>query len=293
MQILTKLLIACAIAATISPISSRAADTDAQIKAREALRQKMNELEVQPMETNAAPTVAAPSKKPKVKPTPAPTVSQPAPAQTVRTVPAPVQTPPPAVEMPMRTPPPAPAPTVRTPPPAKMKPVAKSSQMSGQVTASRPDSEKVAKARAALEDKMKELQEPGGASTQPAVAASTPAPSRSTPAPVVSNPAPVAHTPEVGSSAPQPTVNTEPNEPLPTPPPVRKSAQAEHKKSKEPKTPRPMPESRPLYALPAGPPPPVSAEKLQKLNVLLQQYKADQITPEQYHEERAKILAGP
>jgi hypothetical protein len=47
-----------------------------------------------------------------------------------------------------------------------------------------------------------------------------------------------------------------------------------------------------MFALPAGPPPPVSAEKVQKLDALLQQYKADQITPEQYHEERAKILAG-
>jgi hypothetical protein len=37
----------------------------------------------------------------------------------------------------------------------------------------------------------------------------------------------------------------------------------------------------------------VSADKLQKLSTLLQQYQADRITPEQYHQERAKILAGP
>jgi hypothetical protein len=48
-----------------------------------------------------------------------------------------------------------------------------------------------------------------------------------------------------------------------------------------------------LYALPKGPPPPVSSEKVEKLNALLQQYQADRITPEQYHQERAKILAGP
>ena len=59
MQILTKFLILCGIAAIIFPFSSQAADTQAQIKAREALRQKMNELQAQPTETNGAPSVAA------------------------------------------------------------------------------------------------------------------------------------------------------------------------------------------------------------------------------------------
>jgi hypothetical protein len=31
---------------------------------------------------------------------------------------------------------------------------------------------------------------------------------------------------------------------------------------------------------------------VQKLSALLHRYQADQITPEQYHAERAKILAG-
>ena len=44
--------------------------------------------------------------------------------------------------------------------------------------------------------------------------------------------------------------------------------------------------------LPA-PPSPVSVEKQQKLNSLLQRYKVDLISPEQYQEQRAKILAGP
>jgi hypothetical protein len=38
---------------------------------------------------------------------------------------------------------------------------------------------------------------------------------------------------------------------------------------------------------------PISGAKVQRLHALLQQYKADQITPEQYQAERAKILAGP
>jgi hypothetical protein len=39
-----------------------------------------------------------------------------------------------------------------------------------------------------------------------------------------------------------------------------------------------------------GPPLPIAADKQQRLSVLLQKYRADQITPEQYHVERAKIL---
>jgi hypothetical protein len=40
----------------------------------------------------------------------------------------------------------------------------------------------------------------------------------------------------------------------------------------------------------AGPALPISAAKQQQLDALLLRYKADQITPEQYHAERAKIL---
>jgi hypothetical protein len=51
----------------------------------------------------------------------------------------------------------------------------------------------------------------------------------------------------------------------------------------------------PTIALPtlSGPPTGLSAAKEQKLNELLNQYRADQITPQQYHEQRAKILAEP
>ena len=42
-----------------------------------------------------------------------------------------------------------------------------------------------------------------------------------------------------------------------------------------------------------GPPPSISADKEQRLQELLQKYKADQITPEEYHQQRARILAEP
>jgi hypothetical protein len=41
-----------------------------------------------------------------------------------------------------------------------------------------------------------------------------------------------------------------------------------------------------------GPPLPISSQKQQLLYQLLQRYKADQVTPEQYQTQRAKILAG-
>jgi len=40
-----------------------------------------------------------------------------------------------------------------------------------------------------------------------------------------------------------------------------------------------------------APPAALSGSKEQRLQQLLQQYKSDQITPQQYHEQRAKIIA--
>jgi hypothetical protein len=42
-----------------------------------------------------------------------------------------------------------------------------------------------------------------------------------------------------------------------------------------------------------APPLPISAAKQQELDALLVQYKADQISPEEYHKQRAAILAEP
>ncbi len=43
----------------------------------------------------------------------------------------------------------------------------------------------------------------------------------------------------------------------------------------------------------AAPAAPVSMSKEEKLQILLDHYKADQVSPEQYHEQRAAILAAP
>ena len=51
---------------------------------------------------------------------------------------------------------------------------------------------------------------------------------------------------------------------------------------------------KPLALEPMPPPSlPISAPKAQRLQQLLEQYKADMVTPEQYHDQRAKILAEP
>ena len=97
------------------------------------------------------------------------------------------------------------------------------------------DAETIAKARAALEAKMKALE------TQP--------------------PAPVSAPP------PAPTEKAPP-------------------KVKPVQTPQPFP---PIQ----GPPPAVSGSKEQRLKELLRKYKADEITPEEYHQQRAKILSEP
>ena len=52
---------------------------------------------------------------------------------------------------------------------------------------------------------------------------------------------------------------------------------------------RKAPVTKPLES----PPLPISADKEQRLQELLKKYKADQLTPEQYQTERAKILAEP
>jgi hypothetical protein len=43
----------------------------------------------------------------------------------------------------------------------------------------------------------------------------------------------------------------------------------------------------------AAPSSPISAEKQGQLDTLLAKYKADQITPDEYHRQRAAILAQP
>lgn len=61
------------------------------------------------------------------------------------------------------------------------------------------------------------------------------------------------------------------------------------------KSAQPSKQQQPTVSLPplAAPATGLSAAKQQKLDQLLQLYRSDQITPQEYHEQRAKILAEP
>ena len=65
---------------------------------------------------------------------------------------------------------------------------------------------------------------------------------------------------------------------------------AQKKPEKNPK--KPAVAKEPIFQPIEGPALPISTDKKQRLDELLRQYQADQITPSQYHEQRAKILAG-
>jgi hypothetical protein len=49
----------------------------------------------------------------------------------------------------------------------------------------------------------------------------------------------------------------------------------------------------PVFPPMQAPPPTISADMQTRLTELLQKYKAEQLTPEEYHQQRAKILAEP
>jgi hypothetical protein len=77
-------------------------------------------------------------------------------------------------------------------------------------------------------------------------------------------------------------------------PAAKKAASGAAKKAAPAKTPAAVPE--PTAAQPAAPTSPQAAgakTKQQRLDDLSDQYKADKLTPAQYHAERAKILAEP
>jgi hypothetical protein len=61
------------------------------------------------------------------------------------------------------------------------------------------------------------------------------------------------------------------------------------KVSKKPASPKVQQPLAPIQP----PPPAVSGTKQQRLEELLRKYKADEITPEEYHQQRVKILSEP
>ncbi len=329
MQISRHILLTCAVAACLTPTLVHAADNEAQIRARQALEDKMNQMPAATAPTNPPPAVSKPktaAAKPEHAPKPAPPVvtatpnsttveSQPSATIHVATPsnddatqqkleealhqnasqPQPAVQQPPVVEKP--------APVVQQP--AQMvTPIApKTATVESQPAPSMPsyistpsnDDATNQKLQEALRQKMEQTPaEP----TPPAVAAQKPAKPAKAPKPTAVTPAP----------APTTTANYAP-QPAPTPAPAANYApvpttSSTHPNLPEQPTPQPgpapvaaknQPPTPPSLSLPAlqGPATGLSSAKEQKLNELLNQYRADQITPQQYHEQRAKILAEP
>lgn len=221
MQMSKCLSLICASALLAGAVSIRA-ETEAQAKAREALRQKMQELDSQQPPASAP---AASKKQPASRPAPAP-------------APAPPPPPPPPPAAVVAPAPAAAAPTVTLTPPVVAAPVLPAEPLQS-------DTDAVAKARAALRAKMLELdaQQAAAASTIPG-----------------------------GTTASQ-AAAAAPGQPIFSAPPG-------------------SPDSTGVGAL-APPPSPIPATKEMRLADLLRKYKADEITPEQYHTQRAAILAEP
>ena len=228
---MSRLSAICVVALFIGIFSAQSQqDTAAQIKAREALRQKMKALQVQ--DTNQTPSATQ---------SPAP-VSTPSPSPTTWVSPAPVSSPPPSA-------------VFSSPPPG-----------SAQTAA---DSEAIAKARATLRQKMAELD------AQAAQANTVAAPSK----PVF----------EFKSSAAPAKVKT--METTTTTKPAEEKTQVKPKEAAKPNPPKVI-SARGLPQIEA-PAPTISPTKEQQLQELLQLYQADKISPQDYHDRRAKILAEP
>lgn len=200
-----------------SALTVRAADTDAQARARELLRQKMSQLDTQnapATPSNSAPAPAPAPAVPAPAPTPAPVAAAPAPA------PAPV----------------TPAPVAQTPAPRPVQPAA--FHLTPEQLQQVLDAERSEKARLDAADR-------SSAATVAAEKKPEVVKTRKTKEPAPVAPAPVS-------------VANKPVSPSPVDAPI---------------------------------PPALSGSKEQRLLELLERYKADKISPYEYHQERAKILA--
>lgn len=234
-------------------------DTDEQAKMREALRQALG----QPgAVATPAPPPAAPTSVKEVKPAPAPTV----------VVPIPVETPPPVV---------------------KTKPKNKSADP---VWIEPADDADTARLREALRQSLGTESPTAATAVKPAatpvvITAPTPAPAAISTPPSsdqysnVSNAGADDATARMEEALRQ-AMAAQPAAPA-QPAPARTSPGKTVASTQSPARFTAAPLHNDLI------PSPFSAAKQQKLDALLNRYKADQITPQEYHRQRAEIIAGP
>jgi hypothetical protein len=271
----------CAIAVCSNFISVRADDTPAQAAARAALEQKMQQLDTQPAATTAEtppilvtpsgatqeqPATPTPAENPATAPIQSATSSQPSldtsnvpTAEIIQhsMMPLPEENQPAKISQAPAPPAittPAPIETpAATTPPAEMQPAPATTPA---------DADHQAEALQALQQKMSELDNQQAATPPPAATEIQPPPSPA----VVATPPPEPVAPEIK------TIVT---------PPQKKPDNVNYA-GKELNL-------KPIEA----PSLPISADKEARLQALLAKYKADQVSPEEYHTQRAEILAEP
>jgi translation initiation factor IF-2 len=279
MQIPKSLLLACTAAAAVCSTSLCAgADSEAQSKAREALRQKLSELDTVPQQNSEAVNKAREALRQKMVELDAEASKSVQPSKPA----APVAPPPPV------------QPVMAMPKAMDSEAIAKArealrqkmTELDAQAAPGRPDSAEVAKAREALRQKMVELEQqqpvsPTTAELQKRAAEEARARKAQKAAEEQDAKAKAA------AAAPAPVAK---------PPPAPVQAQAPAKVEEKAPEAEPSVKKKPArgeFSRLPGPDLPLSAEKQQKLAELLKKYRADEITPEQYHSQRAKILAEP
>jgi ribonuclease E len=222
-------------------------ETEAQIKMREALRVKMEELNTQ--EKPPAPPVATVPKA--LEPAPVVETPKPTPMPVVKPEVKPVAPKPVKVKAE-----PAKPKTVVVPVPVEA-PVAAPAKVEFSEPVSEAESAAAVRMKEALQKKMAELD--------------------ATPAPVVVAPAPAVKS--APAAKPQPKVVVAPEKPAPAKPVAPAVTAA------------PVVVAAPAPAKIEAPASPLPVTKQDRLAELLRRYKADQVNAQEYHSQRAAILA--
>ncbi|HHY86329.1 MAG TPA: hypothetical protein GYA07_12490 [Verrucomicrobia bacterium] len=338
MQISRRVLLACG-AACLLTTTVGAAETEAQIKAREALLQRMKEMQAEPVPAQAQP--AQPAKTP-TQATPPATTAQPQSETPVAIAPA--GSSPEEIErarealrkalsQPVEQ---QPAPTVAQPaqPVQPVQPVVTPPVQVAQpeppvISVPTSDPEQIERAREALRKALSQpVEQPAPTVAQPAQPVQpvvTPPVQVAQPEPSVisvptSDPEQVERALEALRKAmaqPTPTV-AQPTAPAaaidqpwseqdvfaPVPPPSESQMALDAIRKKLQEMPLPAPDRTETALRPArrgvlefepmkGPPTGLPPEKERRLRELTQRYFADELSPAEYHAERAKILAAP
>lgn len=237
MRTLKSLVVCTAAAVSLAQVSvARADDTEAQAKARQAAREKVQELSSQPAVTAPKPAPAAPV----INSTNAITKAR----QELRQ--------------------------------EKTEPV------QPLVVPKSADDEVIAKAREAARQKVEELErESKPVATAPKPATESKAPKAEV-KPVEKAPVATTSSPKSATAAAQSPKDSTTTTTAATP---AKTQQPTPSKVQEPRK-TTTPQLQPFERTPL----PISEDRQQKLADLLKRYMADELTPEQYHAERGKIL---